>query len=147
MSIFSNRLLGIAQCAGIVGCANALANVGSVNSNGAELAVSWHVVPGVTWYNSGTFDRSLYGDALVTGGVSYDTKGKQIVDTPEFMYKSELSYEHNGFYAHLTGDYMGPAITAIWPMLRWRAASWSIPASAMSSIKSARCMTCGRSST
>lgn len=38
---FSNRLLVISQCAGIVGCANSYANVGSVTSRGAELVVNF----------------------------------------------------------------------------------------------------------
>ncbi|MDR3438337.1 TonB-dependent receptor domain-containing protein [Telmatospirillum sp.] len=104
---FADRLLGISQCSGIVGCANALANVGGVTSNGVEAAATWHVLPGVTWYNGASFDKSTYDDDVVTGGTRYHVSGKNVVDTPEFMYKTDIGYQNDGFFAHLTGDYMG----------------------------------------
>jgi iron complex outermembrane receptor protein len=104
---FSDRLLGISQCAGIVGCANALANVGGVTSNGVEAAANWHVLPGLTWYNGISYDRSTYDDDVVSGGTRYHISGKTVVDTPDLMYKTDIGYQYDGFFAHLTGDYMG----------------------------------------
>jgi iron complex outermembrane receptor protein len=103
---FENRLLAIAECAGIVGCPNTLANVGSVTSNGVEIAGSWHFLPGFTWYNGAGYDHSSYDNNVTSGGVTYNTANKIVVDSPEFMYKTKLSYEHEGFFANLTGDYM-----------------------------------------
>jgi iron complex outermembrane receptor protein len=34
------------------------------------------------------------------------TGGKIVVDSPEFLYKDELSYSNKGFAAHIGADYM-----------------------------------------
>jgi iron complex outermembrane receptor protein len=106
---FSDRLLGIAQCSGIQGCPNALANVGGVTSNGVEAAATLHVppVPGLSWYNGISYDSSTYDNNVVSNNVLYHLSGKTVVDTPNLMYKTVLGYEHEGFFAHVTGDYMG----------------------------------------
>ncbi|MTJ81025.1 MAG: TonB-dependent receptor [Telmatospirillum sp.] len=105
---FNDRLLGISQCSsGIQGCANALANVGGVTTNGVEAAASWHILSGLTWYNGVSFDKSTYDDNVTSGGVTYHLKSKNAVDTPEFMYKTDIGFQKDGFFAHLTGDYMG----------------------------------------
>jgi iron complex outermembrane receptor protein len=101
---FHDRLLGIAECAGIVGCANALANVGNVTSDGAEIAGTATLPFGFTWYNAGSMNQSKYDSDVVSGGVTYGTKNKQSVDTPKFIYSTDIGYRYNSFYAHLTGN-------------------------------------------
>jgi iron complex outermembrane receptor protein len=101
---FHDRLLGIAECAGIVGCANALANVGGVTSDGVEIAATASLPYGFTWYNAASANQSKYDSNVVSGGVVYDTKSKQSVDTPKFTCATDFGYRYNGFYAHLTGN-------------------------------------------
>lgn len=101
---FHDRLLGIAECAGIVGCANALANVGSVTTDGAEIAATINLPHGFTWYNAGSMNQSKYDDDVTSGGIEYSTKNKQAVDTPKFIYSTDFGYRAHNFYAHLTGN-------------------------------------------
>jgi iron complex outermembrane receptor protein len=100
---FHNRLLAIAQCAGIVGCPNTLANVGSVTTNGVEIAGSLALPYGFTWYNAGTINDSQYNNNVTTGGVTYVTKGKTVVDSPKAIYSTDIGYRNGAFFAHLTG--------------------------------------------
>jgi iron complex outermembrane receptor protein len=101
---FHDRLLAIAECAGIIGCPNALANVGAVTSDGAEIAGTAFLPFGFTWYNAASADQSKYDDNINSGGVEYTTKNKQAVDTPKFIYSTDFGYRYDGFYAHVTGN-------------------------------------------
>jgi iron complex outermembrane receptor protein len=104
---FSNRLLAIAQGAAIAGNASLLSNVGGVTTNGVDGAITARIHEGWTFYNSLTFSKSTYDSNYTAGGTVIDTGGKITVDSPEFLYKNELSYSKKGFDAHIGSDYMG----------------------------------------
>ena len=104
---FSNRLLAIQQGPGIAGNAALLSNVGGVTTNGVDGAVTARLHNGWTLYNGFTFSRSTYNDNYTAGGNVIATGGKVVVDSPEFLYKNELSYTRKGFDAHLDADYQG----------------------------------------
>jgi iron complex outermembrane receptor protein len=114
---FSNRLLAIAQGPGIAGDASILSNVGGVTTNGVDGAVTVRITPEWTLYNSITYDRSTYNDNYSSVGAAtatnpsgittYLTGGKVVVDSPEVLYKNELSYSKKNFDAHLDSDFMG----------------------------------------
>ncbi len=104
---FKNRLLTISQCAGIVGCANALANVGSVNTKGMEAAVRWLPVDHFSVMNSLTYNNSQYQSDYNNGGTLVATAGKTVVDAPKWMYALRFGYEKDGFFGDLTGKYTG----------------------------------------
>jgi iron complex outermembrane receptor protein len=102
---FSNRLLNISQCAGIVGCATSLANVGKVSTRGAEAAVLWMPVKHISWLNTLTFNDSKYQSDYVNGTTVVNTAGKTVVDAPKVMFGTELGYESNGYFARVSGKY------------------------------------------
>lgn len=110
---YANRLLEITQGAAIQGNPSLLANVGSVTTNGVDGALSIHTQSGWTLYNGLTLLKEAYDSnynvAGSTGAVTtIDTAGKVAVDSPEFLYKNELSYASSkGFDAHIDSDYMG----------------------------------------
>ncbi|RRA49979.1 TonB-dependent receptor [Acidipila sp. EB88] len=109
---FSNRLLAIQQGPAIAGAASLLTNVGGVTTNGVDGAVSAKLHEGWTLYNALTFSRSTYNDDYTTTGATgvpatVATGGKIVVDSPEFLYKNELSYAKGQFDAHIDSDYMG----------------------------------------
>jgi iron complex outermembrane receptor protein len=109
---FHNRLLAITQGAGIIGNPAILSNVGGVTTNGVDGAISARIHAGWTFYNAVTYNKSTYdsnyGSTSSTGVVTtYDTGGKITVDSPQFLYKNELSYGMKGFDLHLGSDYMG----------------------------------------
>lgn len=95
---FDNRLLVISQCSGIVGCASGYANVGSVSSRGAELAVNFKLAADLRWSNSLSYNRSRYDDDYVSGfdaqnnPIVVPTKDKTVVDSPKQLIASELAW-------------------------------------------------------
>lgn len=108
---FEDRQLTIAQCVGIAGCPNVLANVGSVKTNGVEAALSWRVVDDVTWFTSAAWNQSEYDDDYTVADsngnpVLIPAAGKLVVDAPEFLVKSELSYDNGRLFARLDADYV-----------------------------------------
>ncbi len=104
---FSNRLLAISQGPGIAGNAALLSNVGGVTTNGVDGAITARLHEGWTLYNSMTFSKSTYNSNYTAGGSVIPTGGKIVVDSPEFLYKNELSYTKKGFDAHIGSDFMG----------------------------------------
>ncbi len=110
---FSNRLLAIEQGPGIAGAAELLANVGGVTTNGVDGAISVHTHSGWTLYNALTLNKSAYDSNYdvtgSTGSVTTEqTAGKVAVDSPEFLYKNELTYSGiKSWDIHIASDYMG----------------------------------------
>jgi iron complex outermembrane receptor protein len=94
---FDDRLLGIARCAGIVGCAGAFANVGEVRSTGAEFAVQWQVTDDFSLYNSLSYNDSEYRSDYLDGETLIPADGKQVVDAPKVLFASEATYRLGAF--------------------------------------------------
>ena len=104
---FSNRLLAIQQGPGIAGNAALLSNVGGVTTNGVDGALTFRLSNGWSLYNALTFSKSTYNRDYTAGGVVIPTGGKISVDSPEFLYKNELAYDHRGLNLHIGADYLG----------------------------------------
>ena len=105
---FSNRLLGFANGAGIIGNPATLNNVGSVRTYGAEVAVNYRVVTPLSLFASYSYNMSKYADDVLAanGAVLVATDGRMAVDSPEHMLKGEIVLEHAGFTARAGADYM-----------------------------------------
>lgn len=103
---FSNRLLAIQQGPAIAGGASLLSNVGGVTTNGVDAAASVRIYSGWSLYNAVTFSKSTYDSDVTTASGSIATRGKVAVDSPQFLYKDELTYTNKGFNAHIGADYM-----------------------------------------
>ncbi|WP_266170894.1 TonB-dependent receptor [Dyella subtropica] len=104
---FKNRLLVISQCSGIMGCPSAYANVGSVTSRGAELAVNFKLTPELRWNNSLSYNKSTYDNNYVDGGVVVPTKDKTTVDSPKQLFASELVWLHGPWDMRVSANYTG----------------------------------------
>lgn len=104
---FKDRLLGIASGSAIVGSPTILANVGKVVTNGVEAALSVSPAPHVTWMNSISYNDSQYKNDVNSGGVIYQVSGKQVVDAPKIMFKSELGYDNGTYYGRIGANYTG----------------------------------------
>ena len=109
---FKDRLVGNTLCSGIVGCPVVLQNVGDVETKGAELGVRWSFADDWSWYNSVSYNDSEYQDDVVSTNTLgqetvIPTGGKQVVDTPKELFKSELSYDNGTFFGKLGLDYTG----------------------------------------
>jgi iron complex outermembrane receptor protein len=108
---FEDRLVGITQGPGIVGNPSVLANVGGVTTRGIETAFTWRPVENLSWFNSISYNDSEYDDDYVTtNGAGVQTlvpvAGKQVVDTPKMLFKSELGYQSGPFFAHADVNYV-----------------------------------------
>jgi iron complex outermembrane receptor protein len=103
---FSNRLLAIQQGPAIAGGASLLSNVGGVTTNGVDAAASIRIASGWSLYNAVTFSKSTYDSDVTTASGPIATGGKVAVDSPQFLYKDELTYNNKGFNAHIGADYM-----------------------------------------
>lgn len=104
---FDDRLLAIQQGPSIVGNAAILANVGSVTSQGLEVAVNWRPMRHLTWFNSFAWNDSTYDDDFTSNGVVVPVGGKQVVDAPKVLIKSELAWDNGTFFARVDGNYTG----------------------------------------
>ncbi len=103
---FDDRLLAIQQGAGIIGNPSVLANVGSVTTQGLEAAIAWRPLENLTWFNSLAWNDSQYDDNFRNNGVVVPVSGKQVVDAPEVLFKTELAYDTGTFFARLDGSYI-----------------------------------------
>ncbi len=107
---FSNRLLALQQGAGIAGNASVLVNVSGVTTDGIDGALTVPLGNGFTLYNGVTWNRSTYDDDVndySSGTLNVlHYKDKIAVDTPEFMWKTQLGYHNKGFFSTLDADYM-----------------------------------------
>jgi iron complex outermembrane receptor protein len=100
---FENRLLGIPQGPGIVGNPAVLANVGNVKTLGVEAALNWRPMTNVSWFTSVAWNDSEYDDDYtVTDNAGVETivpvAGKQVTDTPEVLFKSQIAYDNGSFF-------------------------------------------------
>lgn len=107
--LFENRLLAIQACPAIAGCVAGLANVGSVETRGVELAGLWRVADGVEWYNSLAYNRSKYADDYFTDPTNpatlVPTAGKYVVDSPKLLVSSNLSWTSGNWDLRLGAKY------------------------------------------
>ncbi|HWU48505.1 MAG TPA: TonB-dependent receptor [Asticcacaulis sp.] len=107
---FKNRILAIQQGPAILGNTPVLSNVGSVQTNGLELAATYRMTPEWKLYAAYSYNDSKYKDDVVdaTGAVLANTKNKTVVNSPKNMVKTELSYDNGGLFATLSANYLGP---------------------------------------
>lgn len=98
--VFNDRLLSVQPCAIVVGCASILSNVGSITTNGVEMAGTFHLTPEVSLFGSYAYTDAQY-DQDVLSGVVFPTAGKQVVDTPKHLLNAELAYDNGNLFARI----------------------------------------------
>ncbi|GAB3045201.1 TonB-dependent receptor [Stenotrophomonas tumulicola] len=103
---FDNRLLAIAQCVGILGCPALYSNVGSVTSRGAEATFQLKPARDLSWTNALSFNDSTYDDDYLNNGV-VPTGGKKTVDTPEWMFATQLAWTPGPWDLRLSANHVG----------------------------------------
>lgn len=106
---FDNRLLAASTAAPILGLPPVLSNVGSVETNGVELAGDYQVTDAFSIYAAYSYNNSEYQDDVVSalGVVEMATAGKTVVNTPQNLLKVELAYDQSGFFGRLGVSYTG----------------------------------------
>ncbi|ADC62604.1 TonB-dependent receptor [Allochromatium vinosum] len=82
-------------------------NIGEATGYGLELAINAYVSDALTLYLNPTYTRLTYDTDLTYQGTTLDTKGKQVVDTPEWMARAGLIYRIGGFELRPVLRYLG----------------------------------------
>ncbi|WP_223620347.1 TonB-dependent receptor [Lysobacter sp. ESA13C] len=109
---FDNRLLSLNPCSSIEAgtrpeCITKFFNVGSVDSVGSELVFIWKPTEQFQWYNALSWNKSTYQDNYIDSGREIQTRDKRVVDVPDKMLSSELSYRSGPWLLSLSGKYTG----------------------------------------
>lgn len=105
---FSNRLLGFANGAGIIGNPAVLRNVGSVRAVGVEAAGELRWGGGFSTYLAYAYNDATYRDDVVNAGgaIVAATRGKQVVDSPKHIVRGELAYDRGPIFGRIGANYM-----------------------------------------
>ena len=109
---FSNRLLQISATPvilSLVSGAAILANVGSVTTDGVDVAATLHFGEHFKIYEAISYNRSVYQDNYTTGAANtvVPTAGKLVPGMPSWMNKFVASFDYGDFSAQVLGDYVG----------------------------------------
>lgn len=107
---FSNRQLAISSnpiITSFVGGTTILANVGSVKTDGVDLAGTLHFGPNFSLYDALSYNKSAYQDNYLSGTATVPTAGKIVPNTPEWMNKFAANLRVGPVDAQFTGDYVG----------------------------------------
>lgn len=109
---FDNCLLLLNLCLSIeVGmcleCVMCFINVGLVKSYGVELIFIFKLIDGLQWYNVLFWNKIIYEDDYILGGVIVLVVGKIMVDMLQCMVFSEISWNCDGFFVSLCVKYIG----------------------------------------
>jgi iron complex outermembrane receptor protein len=83
-------------------------NVGDVDLWGADVAVGWQVTNALSLYGSAAYvDSELADNLQITGGTVALTRGKQLVETPDWTFSGRAEYEIGDWVFGLQGKYTG----------------------------------------
>ncbi|MGI4879875.1 MAG: TonB-dependent receptor [Janthinobacterium lividum] len=109
---FSNRLLAISPTTvitSIISGAAILQNVGSVKTDGVDVAGTLHFGPHFSIYDALSYNNSRFEDNYVTGlpAVVVPTAGKKVPGSPDWLNKTVVSANYGMFDVQLIGDYLG----------------------------------------
>ncbi|CAN5591486.1 TonB-dependent receptor [soil metagenome] len=116
---FSNRLLGVAPSAAaisIIGGAAIVQNVGSVKTDGIDVAATLHIGEHFSFYDAVSYNRSVYQDdytsgSTTIGGVITPTvvhiADKKVPGSPEWLNKFVATGNFGNFEIQVIGDFVG----------------------------------------
>lgn len=107
---FSNRLLSVSPTpviAAIVSGSPLISNVGSVKTDGVDIAGTWQLGQHFSFYNALSYNVSKYQDNYTSGTVTVPTSGKNVPGSPKWLYKFVATGTYGMFDAQLVGDYLG----------------------------------------
>jgi iron complex outermembrane receptor protein len=106
---FEDRLLATSVGAGVAGNPSVLSNVGSVTTNGLEVAATWDMTDAVSLFGSYAYNDSKFDDDVLngSGALVARTSGKTLPDAPKSIANLSLSYDQDGWYGALSAHYTG----------------------------------------
>lgn len=72
-------------------------NIGEATSYGLDLEINTYLRKDLTFFVNPSYTRMTYDDDLSFAGKSIDSEGNQVVDTPEWLVKTGVSYRPGNF--------------------------------------------------
>ena len=103
---FNNRLQQVTS-GSLINPQSTVANVGSVTMNGLDAGFTVRPYAGLSLNASVSYNHSVYDQNISNAGVTYATRGVQVVNYPRLMFKSRLSYDIEGASFYIDGSYTG----------------------------------------
>lgn len=107
---FHDRLLQISPTPVISSIVNGnpiLANVGAVNTRGADLSLGMQFGPRLSLSNALSYNRSTYQDDYFNGANRVASSGKQVPGSPTWSNKTSLKLQWTDLELLLSSDYVG----------------------------------------
>jgi iron complex outermembrane receptor protein len=107
---FSNRLLAISPTTTITAIASGasiIQNVGSVKTDGVDIAGTLRFGRYFSLYDAVSYNRSVYQDDYLTGTTLVPTSGKKVPGSPDWLNKTVATLSIDPVEFQLIGDYMG----------------------------------------
>jgi len=110
---FHDRQLAISSnpiITSFAGGTTILSNVGTVNTDGVDVAGTLHFGRRFSFYDGISYNRSKYKNSYLSGTTTINTAGKLVPNTPAWMNKFVASAKFGGaadVEAQLSGDYVG----------------------------------------
>jgi iron complex outermembrane receptor protein len=107
---YRNRLISVSSCPPTVTCATGLGNVGDVTSRGMEALLRFEPLPGLGWFNSGSYNVSTFDEDYLANrqdpASRVTTGGKDVYDSPRLILTSSLGLTRGGLNASVTGRHV-----------------------------------------
>jgi hypothetical protein len=107
---FYDRLLQISSTPVILSLVSGpsiLANVGSVKTDGVDVAATLHFGPHISVYDALSYNRSVYQGNYVSGTATVPTAGKIVPGDPQWANKFIASTVWGPFDAQVSGEFIG----------------------------------------
>jgi outer membrane receptor for ferrienterochelin and colicin len=107
---FRDRQLAISSnpiITSFAGGTTILSNVGTVKTDGVDLAGTFHFGRAFSFYDGISYNRSKYEDSYLSGTTVVPTAGKTVPNTPEWMNKFIATAKFGDVEMQLSGDYVG----------------------------------------
>jgi iron complex outermembrane receptor protein len=111
---FSNRLLAVSPTATITAIqsgAPIINNVGSVKTDGVDIAGTFRFGDVFSLYDALSYNNSRYSDDYLTGAgaaqATVATAGKKVPGSPDWLNKTVATLRTDGVEVQLIGDYIG----------------------------------------
>ena len=106
---FDDRQIGLSSGAGIIGNPSVIKNVGSVTTQGLELAGTYDLTDEWTLFGSYAYNDSKYDNDVVDATLVTPilTGGKTVVNAPKHLLKADLGYDNGSLYGKLSVAYTG----------------------------------------
>jgi iron complex outermembrane receptor protein len=83
-------------------------NVGTSTIKGADLEGSVQIIPHLTTYTSASYSMSkMSNDFQATATATAPTAGKQLPDSPNWLFGERVQYQRDNYFAFVEGKYIG----------------------------------------